>query len=59
MNNENNEQNPPKKRSLTSVTLGWIAEKVRKAEQIKAQVQSGTYKISSEKVAAAIINDDQ
>ena len=44
-------------RSLTSLTLGWIADKLRKAELIKKQIADGKYQIDSEKVAAAILND--
>jgi len=52
-------KNPqPKKRSLTSITLGWIAEKLRKAEKIKEEIKSGSYKVDSEKIAASIINKD-
>ena len=47
----------PRKRSLTSITLGWIAERLRKAELIKQQVEDGTYNVDSEKVAAAIANE--
>ena len=52
------EQKAPKKRSITSITLGWIAEKLRRAERIKHQIQSGSYKVNTEKVAAAIINKE-
>ena len=45
-----------KKRSLTSITLGWIAERVRRAERIKAQVDSGSYQVDTAKVAASIVN---
>ena len=51
---------PPKKRKrgLTSITLGWIAERLRKAEKIKEQVNSGSYELDSNKVAASILNED-
>jgi len=49
---------PPRKRSLTSVTLGWIAERVRKAEKIKEAIASGTYKVDPDKVARSILNED-
>ncbi|RME59177.1 MAG: flagellar biosynthesis anti-sigma factor FlgM [Candidatus Dadabacteria bacterium] len=45
-------------RSLTSLTLGWLAEKVRKAEDIKEAIKSGQYKIDTKKVAASILNTD-
>lgn len=52
---DNNNQQP-RKRSLTEITLGWLAERVRKAEKIKAEVAKGSYEIDSKKVASAIIN---
>ena len=59
MNDEQNTSNkPPRKRGITSVTLGWIAEKLRRAEKIKEEIKSGTYKVDSEKIAAAIVNKD-
>ena len=47
-----------RKRGITSITLGWLAERVRKAERIKEQVNSGSYDLDSEKVAASILNED-
>lgn len=46
----------PRKRSLTEITLGWLAERMRKAETIKAQLENGKYKIDSDKIANAIAN---
>jgi anti-sigma28 factor (negative regulator of flagellin synthesis) len=45
-----------RRRSLTSITLQWIAEKVRRSEEIKKQIDSGSYRIDSSKVAGAILN---
>ena len=45
----------PKKRSLTSVTLGWLAEKVRRTERIKQQLESGTYRVESAEIAEAMV----
>ncbi len=47
----------PRKRSLTDITLGWLAERLRKAEKIKADIQSGAYQIDSQKIASAILNE--
>lgn len=47
-----------RKRSVTSLTLGWLAEKIRRTQDLKERVASGKYQIDSEKVAAAIINED-
>jgi anti-sigma28 factor (negative regulator of flagellin synthesis) len=54
----NAQENKPKKRSLTELTLGWIAEKLRKSEEIKAQIQNGTYSVDPQKVAKKIIDPE-
>jgi anti-sigma28 factor (negative regulator of flagellin synthesis) len=46
------------KRSPTLLKLGWLAERLRKAERIKAQVEAGTYHVDSADVAKAILNLD-
>lgn len=51
---ENDSTQKPRKRGLTSITLGWIAEKLRRAEKIKHDLAEGTYKVDSEKVAASL-----
>ena len=48
-----------KRRSVTSVTLGWIAERIRKAERLKELVNSGSYTVDSEKVARSISNEEE
>ncbi len=53
--NETNNQKP-KKRSLTELTLGWLAERIRKAEEIKAEISKGNYSVDSEKIAQSIVN---
>ena len=49
----------PRKRSVTSLTLGWIADRLRRAETIKEQVESGQYCVESAKVAKSLVNDDE
>ena len=57
MSNPDSNQPPqPRKRGLTSLTLGWLAEKLRRTEAIKEQVKNGSYKVDPEKVAEAIVN---
>ena len=58
MSDNNNEQKPPRRRGLTSVTLQWLAEKLRRAEKIKDALNQGTYEIDSSKVAKAILTGD-
>ena len=54
----NNELPKPRKRSMTSTTLGWIADRMRRAMKIKEELATGTYQIDTEKVAKAIANED-
>ena len=58
MNSNAEENKKPRQRSLTSLTLNWMAERVRRAERIKKQVAKGKYKVNSEEIAAAIINEE-
>ena len=52
----NQEKKQERKRSLTEVTLQWLAEKFRRTERIKEELKSGTYHVDSNKVAEAILN---
>lgn len=47
---------PHRRRGLTSVTLQWLAEKFRRAQNIKTQLNKGTYTVDSDKIAKAILN---
>jgi len=51
--------NPIRKRSLTSMTLNWLADRMRRAAQIKEQVNSGTYKVDPQQVAAALVSSNR
>jgi len=59
-NNGNNpnqpEKKPPRRRGITSLSLGWLADQVRRAQRIRQQLEKGTYKVDSEKIAASIVN---
>lgn len=52
------EKQEPRKRSLTELTLGWLAERMRRCEKIKEELNSGQYQVKSEKVAASILNEE-
>ncbi|MCI5066776.1 flagellar biosynthesis anti-sigma factor FlgM [bacterium] len=49
---------PPRKRSLTSLTLAWLSDKLRRAEEVKEQVRSGAYEVDTEKLAASMVNKE-
>jgi anti-sigma28 factor (negative regulator of flagellin synthesis) len=55
---ENKQPKEGRKRGLTSVALQWLAEKMRRTERIKEELQRGTYQVDSDKVAQAILNGD-
>jgi anti-sigma28 factor (negative regulator of flagellin synthesis) len=55
---ETQQETPKKKRSLTELTLGWIADRLRKSEELKASIESGKYNVDSKKVAERIINGE-
>jgi hypothetical protein len=54
---DNYEQKPPRRRGLTSMTLQWIADKLRRADRIKEELSRGTYQVDSAKVAQAIVEN--
>lgn len=58
-NNEAPTGSTPRKRSLTSITLGWIADRIKRTEQIKKKLADGEYKVESEKIAASILNEQK
>ncbi len=56
--NVNTTEQKGRKRSLTSLTLQWLSERLRRSEDIKQRVESGDYQLDSGKVAAALANQD-
>ena len=48
----------PRKRSVTSLSLEWIAKKMRKANSIKNRLNEGTYQVQPDQVAKTILNQD-
>jgi anti-sigma28 factor (negative regulator of flagellin synthesis) len=55
---ENKQPKEGRKRGLTSVALQWLADKMRRTERIKDELERGTYQVDSNKIAQAILNGD-
>ena len=55
---DNNDGAPPRKRRVTDLALQWLAQRLRKSQQIKERVDNGTYAVDSSKVAASIANEE-
>jgi anti-sigma28 factor (negative regulator of flagellin synthesis) len=58
MKEDSNEQKQPRKRGLTSLTLQWISDKLRRTERIKDALEKGSYQVDSNKIAEAILNGE-
>lgn len=58
MSEPNDTPRQPRRRSLTHLTLDWLTERVRRASEIKAEIESGTYKVQSDRIAAALVNEE-
>ena len=54
-------QNDQKRRprSATLLNLGWIRERLKKAEKIKEKIDSGAYEVNPEQLAKALLNKDE
>ena len=46
-------------RSMTMLKLEWVAERVRKLERIRKQVEAGTYHVDSTLVAKALLGIEE
>jgi len=46
---------PKRKRSMTSIALQWVNERIQKAELLKQRVKSGAYTVSSEELAKSLV----
>ena len=53
--NETQVRQSRRPRSMTTLKLQWLAERVRKCRQIKQQVEDGSYNVDSQEVAKAIL----
>lgn len=49
----------PRKRKVTHIALDWLAQRLRRCEEIKAEIESGGYSVETEKVARSIANEDK
>jgi anti-sigma28 factor (negative regulator of flagellin synthesis) len=56
---ENNDLKQARKKGITSLTLQWIAEKLRRTNKIKEELSNGTYQVDSSKVAKAIVTANE
>lgn len=45
----------PRGRSVTSLSLEWIAQKMRRANSIKNRLDQGTYEVNAEQVAQQFV----
>ena len=45
---------PKRKRSMTSIALNWLSERMSRADELKEAINSGTYQIPIDQVAKAI-----
>lgn len=48
-----------RRKGVTSLTLGWLADRLRRAEKIKEQIASGAYQVNSAKIAESILNQEK
>lgn len=55
---DNKQPKEGRRRGLTSVALQWLADKMRRTERIKEELERGTYQVDSNKIAQAILNAD-
>ncbi len=54
---ENSGKNNDKRvRSLTQMTLTWLAERLRKQQKVKESVKNGNYQVSSQTIAKSMLN---
>ena len=52
------EERKGRRRSPTLLKMQWLAERVRKAERIRKQVQNGTYHADSKEVAKSLLGKE-
>lgn len=47
---------PRRARKATLLKLQWLAERLRKVERVRKQIEEGSYHVASEDVARSILN---
>ena len=47
-----------RRKGMTSLSLGWLADRMRRAERIKSEIQSGSYQVDPKKVAASMVLEE-
>ena len=47
---------PKRQRSMTTLNMQWLGQRVRKARKIKAMIEAGEYNVDSKLVAQAMFN---
>ena len=45
-------------RSMTSLSLDWLARRLRKARNIKERLENGKYMVDNVQVAKSILDED-
>ena len=45
-------------RSATLLSLKWLAERLKKTRTIKRDLENGSYKVDSKKLAKSILNEE-
>lgn len=51
-----NKRAPRRQRSMTTLNMQWLGERVRKARKIKEMIEAGEYNVDSKLVAEAMLN---
>ena len=51
-----NKSRPRRQRSMTTLNMQWLGERVRKTKKIKEMIEAGEYHVDSKLVAQALLN---
>ena len=55
---DSNTTRPKRKRSMTSIALSWLSERMNRADELKKAISDGTYQVPIDQVAKAIVKPD-